>query len=254
MTGTYETVPLETILVDPNQTGSKTTVNDGNKQLADCLAGDLSTSLTAESTPYALPYSAVEGAAKTGLHNMVYDFTGTITPPYVVEHPAVKHLFIAENSTDNEFTLKVTGQTGVLLGVGARRILYCNGTDVIDMETSPLTSFVIAVSDETTNITTGTAKVTFRVPYGLALTDIRINLNTVSSSGLPTVDVNLTGTGTILSTKLTIDVSELTSVTAATPYVLSTTTLADDAELTVDIDVAGTGAKGLKLALIGYRV
>lgn len=111
----------------------------------------------------------------------------------------------------------------------------------------------IAVSDETTAITTGMAKVTFRMPYAMTLTSVRASVNTVSSSGIPTVNIKESGT-TIFSTKLTIDASEKTSLTAAAAAVLSDTALADDAEMTVDIDVAGTGAKGLKVWLIGTRV
>ena len=110
----------------------------------------------------------------------------------------------------------------------------------------------IAVGDETTAITTGTAKVTFRMPYAFTVTDLRASLNTVSSSGIPTIDINEAGVS-IISTKLTIDANEKTSVTAATPYVFSDTSLADDAEMTIDIDVAGTGAKGLKVIIYGYR-
>ena len=111
---------------------------------------------------------------------------------------------------------------------------------------------IVAVGDETTAITTGTAKVTFRMPWAMTLTAVRASLTTASSSGTPTVDINEGGT-TILSTKLTIDASEKTSTTAATPAVISDAALADDAEITIDIDVAGTGAKGLKVYLIGTR-
>lgn len=110
----------------------------------------------------------------------------------------------------------------------------------------------IAVGDETTAITTGTSKVTFRMPYAFTILEVRASLNTASSSGIPTVDINEGGTS-ILSTKLTIDANEKTSTTAATAAVISDSTLADDAEMTIDIDVAGTGAKGLKVVLIGYR-
>lgn len=113
-------------------------------------------------------------------------------------------------------------------------------------------SYVIAASDETTDITTGTAKVTFRMPHAMTVTDVRASVNTVSSSGLPTIDINEAGT-TILSTKITIDVSEKSSTTAATPPVISDSALADDAEITIDIDVSGTGAKGLKIIITGTR-
>ena len=110
----------------------------------------------------------------------------------------------------------------------------------------------LAVSDESTALTTGTAKLTFRMPYAMTLTGVRSNINTVSSSGIVTVDINESGS-TILSTKLTIDGGEKTSTTAATAAVISDSGLADDAEITIDIDVAGTGAKGLKVTLIGTR-
>ena len=115
-------------------------------------------------------------------------------------------------------------------------------------------SIIVAASDETTALTTGTAKVTFRMPYAFTLTSVRASLTTAQTSGtIFTVDINESGT-TILSTKLTIDNTEKTSTTAATAVVISDTSLADDAEITIDIDQIGDGtAKGLKVALIGTR-
>lgn len=112
----------------------------------------------------------------------------------------------------------------------------------------------IACSDETTNLTTGTAKVTFRMPYAFTVTGVRASLTTAQPSGsIFTVDINEGGTS-ILSTKLTIDNTEKTSTTAATPAVISDASLADDAEITIDIDQVGdAGAKGLKVYLIGNR-
>ena len=113
---------------------------------------------------------------------------------------------------------------------------------------------VLAASDETTALTTGTSKVTFRMPYAMTLSAVRCSLTTAQTSGsIFTVDINEGGT-TILSTKLTIDNTEKTSTTAATPAVISDTSLANDAEITIDIDQIGDGtAKGLKITLIGTR-
>lgn len=110
----------------------------------------------------------------------------------------------------------------------------------------------VAASDETTALTTGTAKVTLRLPYAMTLTAVRASLTTAQASGsIFTVDINEGGT-TILSTKLTIDNTEKTSTTAATAAVISDAALADDAEITIDIDQVGDGsAKGLKITLIG---
>jgi hypothetical protein len=111
---------------------------------------------------------------------------------------------------------------------------------------------VVAASDETTALTTGAAKITFRMPRAVTLTAVRASLTTAQASGsIFTVDINEGGTS-ILSTKLTIDNTEKTSTTAATPPVISDNALADDAEITIDIDQIGNGsAKGLKIMLIG---
>ncbi len=116
-------------------------------------------------------------------------------------------------------------------------------------------SLIVACSDETTALTAGTAKVTFRMPFAFTLTGIRGSLCTAQTAGgIFTVDVNESGSS-ILSTKITIDNGEKTSTSAAAPPVLSDSALADDAEITIDIDQIGDGtAKGLKVALIGYRL
>ncbi len=113
---------------------------------------------------------------------------------------------------------------------------------------------VLAASDESTALTTGAGKVTFRMPYAFTVGAVRASLSTAQASGsIFTVDINENGT-TILSTKLTIDNTEKTSTTAATAPVISDTSLADDAEITIDIDQIGDGtAKGLKITLIGTR-
>lgn len=125
--------------------------------------------------------------------------------------------------------------------------LVINGTQLRGIETHG-----IALSDETTAITTGTNKATFSLPYAFTVTDVYATLSTVSSSGILTVDINEAGT-TILSTKLTVDASEKTSATAATAAVISDALIAANAEIGFDIDVAGTGAKGLKIFIQGYR-
>ena len=116
-----------------------------------------------------------------------------------------------------------------------------------------ISSIIVACSDETTALAAGVNKVTFRMPYGFNLVEVRGSLSTAQTSGsLLTVDVNASGTS-ILSTKLTFDNTETTTKTAATPPVVATTFLADDTEMSVDIDAIGDGtAKGLKVALIGY--
>jgi len=115
-------------------------------------------------------------------------------------------------------------------------------------------NFCVAASDETTNLTTGTAKITFRMPYAFTVTAVRGSVNTAPTGSTIIYDINEGGT-TILSTKLSIDASEETSATAASAAVISDASLADDAEVTIDFDQVGssTPGKGAKICLIGYQ-
>lgn len=113
-------------------------------------------------------------------------------------------------------------------------------------------ALTFALSDETTVLSSTGTKLTTRIPFAFKMYGARANLKTASSSGVVTVDVNEAGSS-ILSTKLTIDQGEKTSVTAAAAYVFSDTQLADDAEITFDIDGYGASAVGLKVTLYGWR-
>lgn len=118
---------------------------------------------------------------------------------------------------------------------------------------------MIGVGDETTAISAGTNKRRIRAPRAFTVTSIRGSLATAQASGanLVTVDVNNAG-NSMLSTKLTIDNSEVTSETAVTAAVLDATyvDIADDALIAIDIDNCdgSTTAAGLKVTLIGFRV
>ena len=115
----------------------------------------------------------------------------------------------------------------------------------------------VACSDETTALTTGTDKITFRMPYAMTLNagtaGVRGGLTTAGTgASLLTVDINQGGVS-ILSTKLTFNATETETVNAATPVVIGTVALTDNAEITVDVDTADSGgvAAGLKIILIG---
>lgn len=143
---------------------------------------------------------------------------------------------------------------GSVPNVDATQRANHTGTQAASTITGWYEELVIACSDESTAITSGTSKVTFRMPFAFTVTEVRASLTVAQASGsIFTVDVNEAGIS-ILSTKLTIDNTERTSTTAATPPVISDAYLADDAEITVDVDQIGTsGAKGLKVLLKGYR-
>jgi len=114
----------------------------------------------------------------------------------------------------------------------------------------------LSCSDLTTALVAGTSKAYFRMPFAGTLTDVRASVLTAATGAtLLTVDIN-EGGASILSTKLTFDASEKTTTTAATPAVISDATLADDAEITIDIDSVGNtiAGAGLIVTLIGTRI
>jgi hypothetical protein len=119
---------------------------------------------------------------------------------------------------------------------------------------APEEVIIIAASDETTDLIVGPSVSTFRMPFAMTVTSVKASLTTAATGAALQCDINEGGVS-ILSTPITIDVTELTSTTAAVPPVISDSSLADDASITVDIDQVGStiiGA-GLKVTLVGYR-
>ena len=94
-------------------------------------------------------------------------------------------------------------------------------------------SIIYACSDETTAITVGTNKTTWRMPYPFQVLAVKASL-----------------------TKLTITQGQLTSVTAAIPPVIAATgyTILPDSSMTTDVDaISGGGTEaGLKVEIIGF--
>lgn len=112
----------------------------------------------------------------------------------------------------------------------------------------------IACGGETEAPTAGTNKYRLRLPYAAQLISVHASLNVAQTSGsVWTVDINDDG-ASMLSTKLTVDNGERTSATAATPAVISASTIAADSEISIDFDAAGTGGQGPKVYLTLVRL
>jgi len=114
----------------------------------------------------------------------------------------------------------------------------------------------VKLMDDATILTVGDGKFTFAISAELNamnLADADAYVTSVSTSGTPTIQIrNITnGNADMLSTPITIDANENTSYTAATPAVVDTSndTVTTGDLVTVDVDVAGTGAKGLGIIL-----
>lgn len=163
---------------------------------------------------------------------------------------------MAYNETTNTLTVDVVAvDTEVYDATGWNGDLSVPTKDAVRDKIEALTSgkyVQVAFSDQSSTITATAGKVTFRMPFAMTVTSVRASLKTGQTSGnIFTVDIHESGT-TILSTKITIDNTEKTSTTAATAPVVSDTSLADDAEITVDVDQIGDGtAIGGLITIIG---
>lgn len=117
--------------------------------------------------------------------------------------------------------------------------------------------WTIALSAGTGDLATGTAVVTTRAPFAMTLIQLpRISVSTAPVGAVITVDINsgATSPATMLSTKLTIDASEKTSVSGSTQGVLSSTTIGNDDIITFDIDTVGSSTAGSGLQIELYYV
>lgn len=178
----------------------------------------------------------------------------------------------ASNLYFNQSRVRDTSLTGLDLGTNAvigiaDSVLSALGklqkqiSDLIPV--SKTENFTIACSDRSTAITIGTNKMSFRNVGARKLTTLRASLDTAGTGTATAIDINVNGIS-ILSTVLSIDATEETSVTAQTPFVFKTSShsgwsgspnyqIDDNAKVSIDFDAVGTGAKGLDVAFLTVR-
>ncbi len=132
--------------------------------------------------------------------------------------------------------------------------------DLVAASSTVTESFIVACSDETSNLTTGT-KVTFRMPYDFTITSVKASLTTAASGeedgGKTNIEITNAGSSIFSGdTKLNIDTEETTSATAASPPSINSDTAGcnADAEIKITINnVLSTPGAGLKVAIIGNQ-
>lgn len=206
--------------------------------------------------------STINGDASGGNINLITGAGSTITGITLAEGAERIFVFDGVNTLTNSSTLALGGadlatHDGMVLrfkGEAAGVVRLIGGMTGTGKALRESAEIMLALGDETTAITTGNAKVSIRAPFAMTLDQTpRASLVTASSSGNPTFDINIAGTSIFDTQKLQIDQNEATSTTAGATPTLTTTTIADDALITVDIDTAGTNAAGAKILLRGWR-
>jgi hypothetical protein len=166
---------------------------------------------------------------------------------------AAQTALLSASSTTVSGRVELATNTETTTGTDATRALSPDGFAHSDYGKRVVS--ILVTDPNGSAITTGDGKAYFRVNSvlnGYNLVGVAAHVTTVSSVGIPTIQIaNVTDTVDMLSTKLTIDATEKDSSTAATPAVIDATKddVATGDELRIDIDVAGTGAKGLSVDL-----
>jgi len=227
MASTYSTNLKIELIGTGEQAGTWGTTTNTNlgTALEQSIVGKADVSMSSTTITLSLTNSNAAQDARAIYLNL----TGSPGGAAVLEVPAVQKPYIVKNGSNQQVTIKVTGQTGVAIPTGKTAIVYNNGTDVvgaIDYIPSLVLGAALPVASGGTGITSfGTGVATF--------------LGTPSSANLRTAVTDETGSGALVFA---------TSPTLVTP-VLGTPTSGTLSGCTVD----GTDAVGFRNTPINSR-
>lgn len=117
----------------------------GESAIIACDGANFYTIGFGQSATFAFDYTVINvpgtgNYALTGteLNRVAYRFTGLLTGNRNIIVPATVQQYWVDNRTTGSytFTVKTSGGLGVSIASGQRAILYCDGTDVLDADTS----------------------------------------------------------------------------------------------------------------------
>ena len=164
MASTYTDIGTELMTTGENAGNWGTKTNTNLKIIEEAVRGYVAQSIAGGADTTALTYT--DGSTGDAARNMVIALTGTITGNQVVTVTAKEKVWIVDNQTSGAYTVQfmVSGQTGVTWGTSDKgtKILYCNGTDVIDTGITSAGAFdldgneLILDADADTSITADT--------------------------------------------------------------------------------------------------
>lgn len=175
------------------------------------------------------------------------------TPVKYLSSPEQVGLILSPKDHLGIFTSRSTANTGPPGPPGE------DGADGVD-QNSWFDVILASASDETSSLTVGGPKTTYRCPFPLKMDTpgyegyVRASLSLAPVGSPVIVDVRVNGVS-MFSTKIQIDAGEKTSVTSVQQSVLSIGTIPDDAEFEIYVDAVGStfGGAGLKIAVTGIK-
>lgn len=121
------------------------------------------------------------------LDRIAYNLFGTLTGNRNIIVPATTQQYWITNATTGSFTLtvKTSAGTGITVPQGEAQILYCDGTDVVQGQTSAGIATPIPIADGGTGATTASG-----ARVNLGGTTVGISLFTTASAAAARNDIN----------------------------------------------------------------
>ena len=166
MASSYTDIGTELMTTGENAGNWGTKTNTNLKIIEEAVRGYISQSIAGGVQTTTLTYTDGTVGQSDAARNMVIALTGSITGNQTVHVTAKEKLWVIDNQTSGAYTvnIKVSGQTGVTWAATDKgtKILYCNGTDVIDTGISSTGAFdldgneFILDADADTSITADT--------------------------------------------------------------------------------------------------
>jgi len=222
MASTYTDIGTELMTTGENAGNWGTKTNTNLQILEEAVRGYISQSIAGGVQTTTLTYTDGTVGQSDAARNMIIALTGTITGNQTIHVTAKEKLWVIDNQTTGAYTvnIKVSGQTGVTWAATDKgtKILYCNGTDVIDTGISSTGAFdldgneFILDADADTSITADTddqidIKIagaddfqftanTFTAQSGSTIAAQALTATTVTASGIIKTDSTTAATST----------------------------------------------------------
>jgi len=275
MASTYTDIGTELMNTGENAGNWGTKTNTNLQILEEALRGYVSQSIAGGVQTTTLTYT--DGTVGDAARNMVIALTGSITGNQTIHVTAKEKMWVIDNQTSGAYTvnIKVSGQTGVTWAATDKgtKILYCNGTDVIDTDIGGVGAYdlngeeLVLDADGDTSITAdtddqidikiaGTDQLTIKDGALSPVTDNDIDLGTSSLEfkdaffdGTVTSDAfagpltgnvtgNVSGTAATVTTAAQSNITSLGTLTTLTvdDITINGSTISDAGDFTLDVE------------------
>jgi len=138
------------------------------------------------------------------------------------------------NASASDYTNTVPAKTGTFA--------------MLDDVTNLVFTIAFAASALDADLVAAVSQAIIAAPEDMTITQVFAKVGTAPTGSTIVVDINV-NSASILSTKLSIDATEKTSLTAATPVVISSSSLTQGDEIVIDIDQVGATITGKDLTI-----